>query len=251
MNRFLASRVGRLVPGGWWGLLLLGLAACVRAEPLPTLLPTLPPPPASPTVARPAPPSPTPFPPATATALPSPTPTRTPPVTTAPLSPTPHPLAVAAGVWVPVPLQAEGIDWAAYAFVARAMSQTERGRHYLALYQQHHEEWLAMQAADPAWAQRTHDLFKAWEPVAQALMRGQGERVRLTPGLVALTQAYLDELAARGSPELAATVRRESAYIPWGGLGEATVNAAWAVILAAPPPPPATPARPPAATPVP
>jgi len=242
----------RVAHQGWWlwGIILFGLAACARPEPLPTLLPTVPPPPPSAAASSTAPP---PTPTATTTPAPSPTqPTATPTMETpTPASTTSAPMGLDAGVWVPVPLQAHDLDWAAYAFVARAMSQTERGRHYLALYQQHRDEWLALQAADEAWARRTHDLFKAWEPVAQALMLGQGEQVRLTPGLVAFTQAYLDELRARASPGLAATIQAEWAYIPWGGLGQATVNAAWAVIMGAPPPLPATPSLPPGATPVP
>jgi len=223
------------------------VAACTAPEPLPTLLPTLPPPQPSPT------PWPTPPPSVTPTASPAPAPSMPPTATATTSLPTltPHPLAAAAGAWVPVPLMAEDLDWAAFAFVARAMNQTERGRHYLALYQQYQGEWMALQQADPVWAQRTHDVFKAWEPVAQVLMYGQGDRARLTPGLIALTQAYLDDLSARASPELAAVIRTERAYIPWGGLSNATVNAAWAVVMQAPPPAPATPPLPPAATPMP
>ncbi len=227
--------------------LLVGafVAACTAPAPLPTLLPTVTPLP--PTATATATASPTPRPTATFT----PEPTATPQGKPQAGPPPPQPRPALGGAGVPLPLQTDDLDWAAFAFVARAMNQTERGRHYLALYQQHHQEWLALQAADPAWAQRTHDLFKAWEPAAQALMYGQGDQMRLTPGLVAMTRAYLDDLAARGSPELAAAIRTESAYIPWGGLADATVNAAWIAILGAPPPPPAPPSSPPAATPVP
>ena len=241
-------------------LLIMALTvACSRPDPLPTLLPTVPPPVVSPT----PPPTftPTRVPTATFTASPTPRPSATPAATATATRSAVQPtvVSIAVNTLGPLPLLTRDLDWAAFAFVARAMSQTPRGQHYLALYQQHRDEWLALQRSDPAWAQRTYDLFKAWEPAAQALMRGQGDVARLTPGLIALTQAYLEDLAARASPELAATIQRESATIPWEGLGEVTINVAWAVILQSPPPPPVTPPpvasptadRPPAATPMP
>ncbi|GEM_PF-4269813 len=238
--------ISRRNPAWALGLLVaLLLAGCTPAPALPTLLPTLTPSPVPPT----ATPSPTQPPMPTPTPTPQPTETPAPAPTAASGRGVPLPVLPAGGM--PLPPQAAGIDWSAYRYVFRAMQQTPQGAHYIALLQQHQAEWKALQQQDPDLAQRTLMLFKAWEVVAQALQRGQGDLVRLDPALVEATRAYLDDLAARGSPELAATIRAESAYIPWGGLGGATANAAWVAVMQGPPPTPEPTSPPPGATPVP
>ncbi len=223
------------------GLLVALLVGCSAAPELPTLLPTLTPSPVPPTA------TPSPTQPATPTPTLTPQPTETP--TAASGRGVPLPVFPVGGM--PLLPHAAGIDWAAYRYVFRAMQQTPRGAHYILLLHQHYAEWQALQQQDPAFAQRTLKMFKAWEVVVQALQHGQGDLVRLDPALVEASRAYLDDLAARGSPELAATIRAESAYIPWGGLGGATANAAWVAVMQGPPPTPEPTSPPPGATPMP
>ncbi len=240
--------------GLWQCLVLIGLAfhllaGCGRPEPLPTLLPTLPPPPSA-----------TPTPTAAPTATVTPTPTVTPQPSPLPSSP------IASPESVPIPrlLDAEplplhmppwlaDLDWALYAWLVQVLASTPRGHHYLEQIDQYQTEWLQLQYADPAFAQRTHDLLMAWQEPVRALQRGEGATFRLEPALVRESRAYLEDLAARGSPSLAQAIAAESAVIPWGGLENAPLDAAWQVILQAPPPPTPlfTPPSPPAGTPLP
>ena len=262
----------RMLAPPWLLGLALGLAAgllsaCGDAAPLPTLLPTLPPPAATTAAPEPARPSS----PPTATAPPAPTAAVAPPAPpSAPAAATPTP-GLAPGLTATLPSTlsptltpagggagfpfgpglAPGVDWTAYAFVFQAMAATPRGQHYRTLFFLYQDEWRALQQQDPAFAQHTVQVLTVWQPAARALMEGRGDQVIITPEWVAAAQAYLDDLAGRASPELAAVVQQEQAYIPWGGLPGASVNAAWTVVMQGPPPAPAPTPGPPAATPVP
>lgn len=85
------------------------------------------------------------------------------------------------------------------------------GQHFIDLYYAQAAETGALALADPALALQAYALLQDFLPGFEALVRGHGADVTVTAELVARTNALLDDLAASGSPALAAALAAERA----------------------------------------
>ena len=88
---------------------------------------------------------------------------------------------------------------------------TPEGQHFIDLYYTYAAETGAMALADPALALEAYKVMQSFLPGFEALVRGHGDDVQVTADMVARANALLDQLAAAGSPGLAAALATERA----------------------------------------
>lgn len=229
-------------PGREYGARLI---VVYSGAPLPTPTPTstrTPTPTSTPTST----PTPTPSPTPTSTPTPTFTPTRTPPPT-ATLPPTPTPTPRPGWCWLgfagrtalpklamPAHSALGRIQRAAelvpllYRVRDEVLSQTEAGQRYIDMYYTHSAEIADLLLADPALYDEGMATLELFVPGLQALVDGQGETVTVTAEQVQRAEAFLDALAAVGSPTLQQAIATERARRPLAQLVGMTMDQAWA-----------------------
>ncbi|MCX6030341.1 MAG: hypothetical protein NT169_13730 [Chloroflexi bacterium] len=106
------------------------------------------------------------------------------------------------------------------------MAGTPAGRKYVDLYYRHAAEISGILLRDAALRGRTATLIEKYLPAARALVGQPGGRAMvLTAKDVRQIEALLDDVAAQGSPELAATLA--GVRIQVAGAAGKSVEAAW------------------------
>ncbi len=224
-------------PGSEYGARLI---VVYSGAPLPTATPTAtrtPTPTSTPTS------TPTPTPTSTPTSTPTPTspPTFT-PTPTAPLPPTPTPicrwgsasratlpkLAMLARSAIARMQQAAELAPLLYRLRDEVLSQTEAGQRYIDIYYTHSTEIATLMLADPQLDDEGMATLELLVPGLQALVDGQGETVTITAEQVQQAEAFLDALAAVGSPALQQAIATERTRRPLAQLVGMTMDQAWA-----------------------
>ncbi len=221
------------------------LVIVYSGAPLPTPTPTstrTPTPTSTPTST----PTPTATPTPTSTPTPTFTPTRTPtPTATPPPTPTPTPRPGWCGLgWaaraalpklaMPAHSALVRIQRAAelapllYRVRDEVLSQTEAGQYYIDVYYMHSTEITDLILADPALYDEGMATLELFVPGLQALVDGQGEAVTITAEQVQRAEAFLDALAAVGSPALRQAIATERTRRPLAQLVGMTMDQAWA-----------------------
>jgi hypothetical protein len=95
----------------------------------------------------------------------------------------------------------------------QVLGQTAKERRYADLYYTQDREVLTLLVADPALRDAGAATLSLWEPNLQALVDGHGDDATITMEQVAVTDSFLDALAAAGSPGLQQMVVEERAAL--------------------------------------
>lgn len=131
----------------------------------------------------------------------------------------------------------DDIGWAVRAMTTlyrtrdELMSQTPAGRRYIDLYYAHTGEISRLLAKDQALRDQAADVLRSVLPGLTALLDGQGDRVVVTPGVVAHLNLFLRELvAADRDGALAKAIAAERSRLKLDSLAGLTFEEAWRTI---------------------
>ncbi|MBL9134374.1 MAG: hypothetical protein JNK85_00835, partial [Verrucomicrobiales bacterium] len=91
------------------------------------------------------------------------------------------------------------------------MRQTEDGRRLIRLYEQHTAEVVTLMLADMTLFNDLFSLLNEFSPGLREFLSGRGHQVLLRPDMVAHVNRVFDQLEAKGSPTLRATIQTERA----------------------------------------
>jgi len=107
------------------------------------------------------------------------------------------------------------------------MAQSQEGRRYIGLFNQHSAEIASILLSDDALYDQAYATMKMFEPGLRALAEGRGEEVTITAEQVQAAQAFLDALLPKASAALQEAIRAERARRPLEDMVGMTMKEAW------------------------
>jgi hypothetical protein len=102
-------------------------------------------------------------------------------------------------------------DYDVFDEMTRVFSTTPGGQQYIALYDQHVAEMVAIGAQDPRLMWDSYQVLQDFMPGLEALVTGQGDTLTVTQRMADNALDIWQRLAAAGGPQLAATINGELA----------------------------------------
>lgn len=108
----------------------------------------------------------------------------------------------------------------------RVLRESAEGRRLVDVYYANGAEISGLMFANPGLMMQGIETLITWQPEVRALTSGSGDRALISEEHVQVTNAFLDNLAAAGSPELQQTLSQERATIQLDSLIGQTMNEA-------------------------
>ena len=94
------------------------------------------------------------------------------------------------------------------------LAHSRQGQRYARLYDQHNAQVFSLILADSELQLEAFVLLQIWQPLIQALAMGNGDSAVIGQTQIDALAAFLNTLAAAGSPDLHNMIRRELANLP-------------------------------------
>jgi hypothetical protein len=107
------------------------------------------------------------------------------------------------------------------------LSQTDRGQHYISLFEEHTTEVAYILFENPDLYQQGYEVIKSFEDHLQALVDGEADTAIISSEQVSGLQTILDAVAAKASPDLLSAIQTESKTRPLEELIGLSMDEAW------------------------